>query len=175
MHISQKLVAGAAVLALGATPAFAGDTPAPTTPGSANRPATAPPSNDGTARMPSSTPQQAPASVPQDDRGQAGTAGEQGTSHKPATPGPRAGMPAKAKAYGRSCQGQSKERVAGEHGSAFSRCVTAMAKVASGQSDSPRTACKDLSRRRADGERRSAFSRCVAAAAKLLAQRSDGD
>ena len=34
----------------------------------------------------------------------------QGTEHKPDTPGPRAGLPAKARAYGRFCKDQSKKR-----------------------------------------------------------------
>lgn len=39
------------------------------------------------------------------------------------TPGPKAGLPAKAKAYGRYCQGESKKHVKGEKGTPFSRCV----------------------------------------------------
>ena len=35
----------------------------------------------------------------------------------------------KAKAYGKYCQGESKKRVEGEKGTAFSRCVNAMAKA----------------------------------------------
>src|SRR5207247_9999436 len=49
-------------------------------------------------------------------------------------PGPGASLPAKAKAkaYGRYCQNQSKTHVAGQKGTPFSQCVTAMAKLASG-------------------------------------------
>src|SRR3954447_16358955 len=46
------------------------------------------------------------------------------------TPRPKAGLPEKAKAYGRYCQGESKEHVAGQPGTAFSRCVNSMAKAA---------------------------------------------
>ena len=42
------------------------------------------------------------------------------------TPGPKAGLPAKAKAYGRHCKGESKKHVKGEKGTAFSRCVKAV-------------------------------------------------
>lgn len=43
----------------------------------------------------------------------------------PSPPGPGAGLPAKAKAYGRYCRGQSKKHVKGEKGTPFSRCVVA--------------------------------------------------
>jgi hypothetical protein len=45
------------------------------------------------------------------------------------TPGPKAGLPAKAKAYGRYCKGESKQHVKGEKGTDFSRCVKAAAKL----------------------------------------------
>ncbi len=64
-------------------------------------------------------------------------------SHQTATPGLKASMPAKAKAYGRYCKGQSKKHIKGEKGSPFSRCVTDMAKLAKGSTSSPREACKD--------------------------------
>jgi hypothetical protein len=44
-------------------------------------------------------------------------------------PGPKAGLPAQAKAYGRHCQGESKKHVKGEKGTEFSRCVKAAAKL----------------------------------------------
>jgi hypothetical protein len=92
----------------------------------------------------------------------------QGTAHKPATPGPAAGLPAKAKAYGKLCQGESKTHVKGEKGTAFSRCVTAMAKLGSGQTENPRTACNGESKKHVKGEKGTPFSRCVSAGAKLL-------
>jgi hypothetical protein len=91
-----------------------------------------------------------------------------GVSHKPSTPGPKASLPAKAKAYGRYCQGESKKHVKGEKGTAFSRCVTAMAKLAKGQTSSPRKACKSESKKHVKGEKGTAFSRCVKGGAKLL-------
>jgi hypothetical protein len=51
-------------------------------------------------------------------------------SQRPDTPGVNAPFPAKAKAYGKSCKGESKKHVKGEKGTAFSRCVTAKAKAA---------------------------------------------
>jgi hypothetical protein len=94
-----------------------------------------------------------------------------GTEHKPATPGPRAGLPAKAKAYGRYCQDQSKKRsdaAEGTKGTPFSQCVTAMAKLAADATDSPRKACKELSKKHTEGEKGTPFSRCVVQGAKLL-------
>ena len=98
----------------------------------------------------------------------------QGTAHKPATPGPSAGLPAKAKAYGRFCKDESKKRsdaAEGTKGTPFSQCVTAMAKLANGQSSSPRAACKDESKKRSDaaeGTKGTPFSQCVSGGAKLL-------
>lgn len=86
---------------------------------------------------------------------------------KPAsTPGPKAGHAAKAKAYGKYCQDQSKKRVEGQKGTPFSQCVTAMARVARADA-SPRQACRDLSKKRVAGEKGTPFSRCVVAAARL--------
>lgn len=76
--------------------------------------------------------------------------------------------PSNAKAYGRYCKDQSRKHVKGEKGTPFSQCVTAMAKLAGGATDSPREACKALSRKHARGEKGTPFSRCVAAGAKLL-------
>jgi hypothetical protein len=85
----------------------------------------------------------------------------------PETPGPGAGLPEKAKAYGVYCQDQSKKHVAGQKGTPFSQCVTAMAKAANDDSVTPREACKALSRKHVKGEKGTPFSRCVTAAAKL--------
>jgi hypothetical protein len=91
-----------------------------------------------------------------------------GTEHKPSTPGPKASLPEKAKAYGRFCQGQSKTHVAGTPGTAFSKCVTGMAKLASGSVTTPAAACKGESKKHVAGEHGTAYSRCVSGAAKLL-------
>jgi hypothetical protein len=86
----------------------------------------------------------------------------------PAQPAPGASLPAKAKAYGSYCQNQSKTHVAGEIGTPFSQCVTAMAKLASGSTSSPRTACAVMSKQHLVGQKGTPFSNCVAAGAKLL-------
>jgi hypothetical protein len=83
------------------------------------------------------------------------------------TPGPGAGLPAKANAYGRYCQGESKKHGAGEKGTPFSQCVTAMAKAANNSALSPGQACKGMSKRHVKGEKGTPFSRCVSGAAKL--------
>jgi hypothetical protein len=88
-----------------------------------------------------------------------------GKSHQP---GPRASLPEKAKAYGYYCRDQSKTHVAGQRGTPFSQCVTAMAKLAKGTTPSPRAACASLSHRHVKGERGTPFSRCVKAGARLL-------
>jgi hypothetical protein len=92
-----------------------------------------------------------------------------GPAYTPAepTPGPKTGLPAKAKAYGRYCKGESKEHVKGEKGTAFSRCVNAMAKAASHEGLPPGRICKNESRKHVKGEKGTPFSRCVKAVAKL--------
>src|SRR5215218_9064330 len=82
-------------------------------------------------------------------------------------PGPGATLPAKAKAYGRYCQNQSKKHVAGQKGTPFSQCVTAMAKLASDSNTSPKTACAALSKRHVAGQKGTPFSNCIVAGAKL--------
>ena len=101
------------------------------------------------------------------------TPNDHATPHVTTTPGPHAGLPAKAKAYGKYCQGFSKKHVAGTKGTPFSRCVTAMARLGSGRTDSPRIACRDLSKRHVAGEKGTPFSRCVSAGAKLLKEQDE--
>ena len=95
----------------------------------------------------------------------------QGTAHKPSTPGPNASPSAKAKAYGKNCQDQSKTHVAGTPGTPFSKCVTDMAKLATGSTNNPRTACKDESKKHVAGSPGTPFSLCVSSGAKLLKTR----
>ena len=45
------------------------------------------------------------------------------------TPGPNASLPAKAKAYGKFCRGESKKHVAGKPGTPFSLCVSGGAQL----------------------------------------------
>ena len=92
-------------------------------------------------------------------------------AHRPSTrerPAPGATPAAKAKAYGRWCQNQSKHYVAGHAGTQFGLCLTAMAKLATGVTHEPWTACRLLSRRPVSGQTGSPFSRCVIAGTRLL-------
>ena len=86
----------------------------------------------------------------------------QGPEYNPTPPSSPNG-----KAYGRYCQGESKEHVKGEKGTAFSRCVTTMAHAAQHPNQAPGRVCKGESKKHVKGEKGTAFSRCVKAAAKL--------
>lgn len=145
MKRHARLAALTTTIALGALPALAFGAGIPDNPGTAHMP-----SNPGTANMPADP-------------------GSQGTANKPdPTPPASASPPAKAKAYGKHCQNQSKKHVEGEKGTPFSKCVTAMAKLANGTTKNPRAACKDESKKHVKGEKGTPFSRCVSAGAKLL-------
>jgi hypothetical protein len=99
---------------------------------------------------------------------------EKPSSEKPdETPGPKASLPEKAKAYGVYCNDESRKQVKGEKGTAFSRCVTTMARLANNEELTPRQACKNESRKHVKGEKGTAFSRCVTAAAKLRKQQHE--
>jgi hypothetical protein len=82
------------------------------------------------------------------------------------TPGPKSSPPEKAKAYGVYCRGFSKKHVAGEKGTPFSQCVTAMAKVAISEGKTAREACRSFSKKHVAGAKGTPFSRCVVAAAQ---------
>ncbi|HVD86766.1 MAG TPA: hypothetical protein VNB59_05100, partial [Solirubrobacterales bacterium] len=101
--------------------------------------------------------------------------GSQGKGHAGGTPGPGATLPEKAKAYGWYCREESRKHVEGEEGTPFSKCVTAMAKLAHDENDqlSPRQACKEESRKHVAGEKGTPFSRCVVAAAQLEKDQQD--
>jgi hypothetical protein len=89
------------------------------------------------------------------------------TPAPPTTPGPGATLPEKAKAYGVYCQDQSKKHVAGEKGTPFSQCVTAMAKAATHAGLTAKQACKGMSKKHVKGVKGTPFSRCVVAAAQV--------
>ena len=91
-----------------------------------------------------------------------------------ATPPSDAPAGAKAKSYGKLCQDQRKKHVAGQKGTPFSQCVTAMAKLANGETDSAAAACKSLSKKHVRGEKGTPYSRCIVAAAKLRDEQDDG-
>ena len=72
------------------------------------------------------------------------------------------------KAYGFYCQNESKKHVAGQKGTPFSQCVTAMAKLGHGNGKSPAKACASMSKKHVAGQKGTPFSQCVSAAAELL-------
>ena len=98
-------------------------------------------------------------------------------------PGATANPASKAKAYGKYCANQSKKHVAGQKGTPFSQCVTAMAQAAkaakaaeaakaagtTAPTPSPAKACSTLSKKKVGDEKKSAYSKCVVAAAKVIA------
>jgi len=67
----------------------------------------------------------------------------------------------KGKAYGYYCRGQSKKHVKGEKGTAFSRCVKAMAQADKNDNVTAKKACKALSKKHAKGVQGTPFSNCV--------------
>jgi hypothetical protein len=84
------------------------------------------------------------------------------------TPGPKASLPEKAKAYGVYCRNQPKKHKKGEKGTPFSQCVTAMAKVATApETTTAKAACKELSKEHVKGQKRTPFANCVVAAAQV--------
>ena len=96
----------------------------------------------------------------------------QGHAHRQAAaqadpPGPNAPAATKAKAYGRLCQAESRKHVPGQQGTPFSQCVTAMAKLATGETSNPARACATLSKKHVPGQAGTPYSKCVTAAAKL--------
>jgi len=97
-----------------------------------------------------------------------------GPNYSPTPPGPNATLPEKAKAYGVYCKDQSKKHVAGEKGTPFSQCVTAMAKASTHENITPKQACKGMSKKHVKGEKGTPFSRCVVAAAKLQKEAQQG-
>ena len=92
---------------------------------------------------------------------------------KPPAPGsastPAASQYPKGHAYGFFCKAESKTHVAGTPGTPFSKCVTAMAKLANGSTKSPKTACASLSKKHLPGTQGTPYSACVSAGTQLLA------
>jgi hypothetical protein len=113
-----------------------------------------------------------PAGVPHNGSVNSGKTSNPSGSHSLSTPGPNATPPAKAKAYGVYCAKESKQHVAGQPGTPFSRCVTAMAKLATNATANPAKACATESKKHVAGQPGTPFSRCVSAAAKLRASQS---
>jgi hypothetical protein len=138
--------------------------------------AVGPPTNPGGDHKPAGTPT-SPANPSADHPTQTSNPGlaHPTADANPATaatdpPGPHAPAATKARAYGKYCQGESKKHVDGMKGTPFSRCVTAMAKAASGEAHSARAACTGLSHKHTAGKHGTPYSRCVAAAKSLVDQ-----
>jgi hypothetical protein len=67
----------------------------------------------------------------------------------------------KGKAYGYYCRGQSKKHVKGEKGTAFSRCVKALAQADKNDNLNAKKACRSLSKKHVKGVKGTPFSKCV--------------
>ena len=94
------------------------------------------------------------------------SAGSHPQSHAAPTTGtPTHTTPSQAEAFGLLCKSESKKHVAGQKGTPFSQCVTAMAKAAHGASF--KAACAALSKKHVAGQKGTPYSLCVSAAAKL--------
>jgi uncharacterized protein (DUF305 family) len=85
-----------------------------------------------------------------------------------AGPARAAGAGATTQPFGKHCQDQSNSRAAGAKATAYSTCLSAMRRLARGQSRSPKLACARLSRKPARGVRISPLNKCVAAGTKLV-------
>ncbi|HEY6730698.1 MAG TPA: hypothetical protein VI039_06705 [Solirubrobacterales bacterium] len=85
----------------------------------------------------------------------------------PATP--------KGNAYGKYCKGQSKEHVKGEKGTAFSRCVQAMARADRNDELTARKACQTLSKKHVKGEKGTPFSNCVKGVAQMRKDKAEDE
>lgn len=79
----------------------------------------------------------------------------------------------KGHAYGYYCKGESKQHVDGEKGTAFSRCVQAMAKAAHNEEVTAREACKLLSKKHVKGVKGTPFSTCVKGVAQLRKEKHE--
>jgi hypothetical protein len=84
--------------------------------------------------------------------------------------GPPEGKQPHGKAHGYWCRGESKKHLKGQKGTAFSRCVNAMARADRNDNLPPGQACKGLSKKHVKGEKGTAFSRCVRDVAKMRRQ-----
>jgi hypothetical protein len=90
----------------------------------------------------------------------------EGPNYGPETPqGPK--TPPKGKAYGYYCRGESKKHVKGEKGTAFSRCVKAMAQADHNENITAKKACHALSKKHVKGQKGTPFSICVKGVAQM--------
>jgi hypothetical protein len=173
---TRTLVATGAAVALLAAPAAAPAVGPPTDPGSAEGHTKRSDAPGAERRRGARTPAETGAQGGSQDVTAPAVAREGATpTGSEAAPGPEAPKAKKAKAYGTYCKGESKKRDDGRKGTAFSRCVTAMARLGSGKTSNPARACKGLSKKHVEGEKGTPYSRCVRAAAKLRAHKRRSD
>jgi hypothetical protein len=139
--LKTMLVVGA--LALGAAPALAH-----------GKPENVPPTEHGS---------------PANEHAKGGNGQGNGPNYQPAqpTPGPKAGLPEKAKAYGRYCKGESRQHVKGKKGTPFSECVTAAAKAAQNEDLNPHRAGAGMSKEHVKGKKGTPYSECVTGVAHM--------
>lgn len=90
------------------------------------------------------------------------------TGQQPAAGGQAGTTTKPAHAPGYYCRAESKKHVAGQKGTPFSQCVTAMAKLQNGDTASATDACKPLSRKHVKGMKRTPYATCVAGGRRLL-------
>jgi len=81
---------------------------------------------------------------------------------------PAATSAVSAPGYAGLCRDQSTRRAPGTRSSPRRMCLSAMTRLARGQTRSARKACAALSRRRPAGVRRSPYEKCLRAGARLL-------
>ncbi len=99
-----------------------------------------------------------------------GSAGNHGNSHNApghTTSGSTSTPPGNAKAYGKYCQSESKQHIAGQLGTPFSTCVKDMAQLAKTSTANPHQVCANESKQHVAGQAGTPYSDCVTAAAKL--------
>jgi uncharacterized protein (DUF305 family) len=85
-----------------------------------------------------------------------------------AGPSYAAGAGSAVQPVGKHCSNQSTSRVAGAKATPYATCLTAMRRLARGESRSPQIACGRLSRKRASGAAVSPFAKCVTAGTQLV-------
>jgi len=97
----------------------------------------------------------------------------EGPNYQPETTTPQGPKsPPKGKAYGYYCRGESKKHVKGEKGTAFSRCVKAMAQADKNEKLTAKQACKELSKKHVKGQKGTPFSICVKGVAQMRKEKA---
>jgi hypothetical protein len=85
----------------------------------------------------------------------------------PPNPGPNASVGKKTQAYGFYCSAFAKKHVAGQPGTPYTQCLTAMAKMATSRTTTAQRACAVFPKKRVAGQKGTPFAQCVVAATKV--------